>query len=73
MKKGSDYNYWDIKPWWCKPWTIILFGLLSITTSWYIFTNLILSIFLSLVIIIWWILFLLIAPKLYKEELMSNE
>ena len=73
MNKGSDYNYWDIKPWWCKPWTIILFGILIVTTSWYVFSNLILSICLSLVIIIWWILFLIIAPKLYQEELRSIE
>ena len=65
----SDSNkkkFWDSKPYWCQPWSIITFGILVLVFSWIIFNNIMITLFLAFVITIWWILFLIIVPNLYE-------
>ncbi len=62
---------WKYKPWWCQPWSIILTGLTIITGSWLLFTNIIFTVILSVLIITWWIYFLIIYPKL-MEDIINN-
>ena len=67
MDSNSKKEFWDLKPYWCQPWSIITFGILVLTLSWKIFNNIIISSITALVIITWWILFLLIVPSSYKS------
>ena len=64
-------TYWSSKPYWCKPWSIILFGLLTSLISWLLFHLIWLTLTISFVIILWWLLFLRIVPDLYIKY--SNE
>ena len=58
---------WKYKPWWCQPWSIILTGFCIITGSWLLIHNLIITVCLSILIIVWWVYFLIIYPKLMAE------
>ena len=66
MDSNSKKEFWDLKPYWCQPWSIITFGILVLTLSWKIFNNIIISSITALFIITWWVLFLLIVPSSYK-------
>ena len=66
MESNSKKSFWELKPFWCQPWSIIAFGILVLIFSWQLFNNIIISSFISFFIIIWWILFLIIAPKSYQ-------
>ena len=67
MDLDSNKSFWDLKPFWCQPWSIIVFGILVLTLSWKIFNNILITSILSFFIIIWWIVFLIIAPNSYQE------
>ena len=41
MDSNSKKRFWDLKPYWCQPWSIITFGILVLTFSWKIFNNII--------------------------------
>ena len=66
MDSNSKNKFWDLKPYWCQPWSIISFGILVLSFSWILFNNLIISLIIGFIIIIWWILFLILAPNLYQ-------
>ena len=63
----SESKFWDLKPFWCQPWSIIAFGILLITIFWIKFHNIIITSFIFSIVAIWWILFLLIVPLSYKR------
>ncbi len=67
MNSNSKKNFWDSKPFWCQPWSIIGFGILVLISSWYILNNLIITLITGFLIIIWWFLFLILAPNAYQE------
>ena len=67
MDSNSKKKFWESKPYWCQPWSIITCGVCVIIFSWMIFNNLIITSILAFIIIIWWILFLIIAPISYEE------
>lgn len=60
---------WKYKPWWCQPWSIILSGIVIITFSYLLFHNLIITLILSIMIIIWWAYFLIFYPHLMAKIL----
>ncbi len=66
MDSNSKNSFWDNKPYWCQPWSIISFGVLVIIFSFMLFNNLIFTSIVSFFVIIWWIVFLILAPNLYK-------
>ena len=66
MDSNSKKNFWDIKPFWCQPWSIITFGILVILVSWKLFNNVIITSILFLFISVWWIVFLILAPNSYQ-------
>ena len=66
MDSNSKNQFWDLKPYWCQPWSIITFGIVVLVLSWRLFNNLIITLLLSFLIIIWWAIFLLIVPRSYQ-------
>ena len=53
--------YWDSKPYWCKPWSILLTGFCFILVDVFFVPFIVLKIILALLIIIWWALFLVLG------------
>ena len=66
MDINSKKSFWDSKPYWCQPWSIISFGILVLIFSWKIIHNIIITSILCFFIIIWWILFLILAPSFHE-------
>jgi hypothetical protein len=60
----NNFDFWQSKPWWCQPWTIMLTGIIIITSSWLVFHTIVIAI----PIIVWWIYFLILIPRLLKNN-----
>ena len=71
MNNNSEKNFWDLKPFWCQPWSIILFGITVMAFIWFLFQNLIITSLVSFCIIAWWVLFLILVPVLYEKNTMD--
>ena len=66
MDKNSKKSFWNSKPYWCQPWSIISFGVLVIIFSWKLFDNIIFTSVIGVFVFVWWILFLILAPNSYQ-------
>ncbi len=66
MDTNAKKNFWDSKPYWCQPWSIISFGVLVLIFSFKLLNNIIITSILAFFILVWWILFLIIAPNSYQ-------
>ena len=66
MDTNSKKSFWDSKPYWCQPWSIISFGVLVLIFSWKLFNNIIITSVIGVFVFVWWILFLILAPNLYQ-------
>ena len=66
MDTNSKKSFWDSKPYWCQPWSIISFGVLVLIFSWKLFNNIIFTSVIGVFIFFWWILFLILAPNSYQ-------
>ncbi len=67
-----SFNIWNYKPWWCQPWSIILTGFLTITISWLLLTNIFITLFFTIIILIWWFYFLFLYPRLIEKMNQQN-
>ena len=68
MNTNKRKIFWESKPYWCQPWSIISFGLISIFSIWKVFNNTIITSILSFIIFTWWVVFLILAPNSYQLE-----
>ena len=66
MDTNSKKSFWEGKPFWCQPWSIISFGVLVLFSSWRLFNNIVFTSFLTFFVFVWWIVFLILAPNSYK-------
>ena len=66
MDTNSKKSFWDSKPYWCQPWSIISFGVLVLIFSWKLFNNIIFTSVIGVFVFVWWILFLILAPNSYQ-------
>ena len=66
MESNSKKKFWDLKPYWCQPWSIITFGILVLFFSSAIFNNIIITSILAFCITAWWVIFLIIVPSSYE-------
>ena len=66
MDTNSKKSFWDSKPYWCQPWSIISFGVLVLIFSWKLFNNIIFTSIIGIFVFVWWILFLILAPNSYQ-------
>ena len=66
MNTNSKKSFWDSKPYWCQPWSIISFGVLVLIFSWKLFNNIIFTSIIGVFVFVWWILFLILAPNSYQ-------
>ena len=61
-------SLWELKPWWCQPWTIVLSGLIAITGSWWLLRTIWITALVFTAIAAWWLLFLVLVPRAYRES-----
>ena len=66
MDTNSKKSFWDSKPYWCQPWSIISFGVLVLIFSWKLFNNILFTSIIGIFVFFWWILFLILAPNSYQ-------
>ena len=66
MDTNSKKSFWDSKPYWCQPWSIISFGVLVLIFSWKLFNNILFTSIIGIFVFVWWILFLILAPNSYQ-------
>ena len=66
MNTNSKKIFWDSKPYWCQPWSIISFGVLVLILSFKLLNNTIITSILAFFIVVWWIVFLILAPNSYQ-------
>lgn len=64
----NTFDLWQSKPWWCQPWTIILTGIIIIASSWLLFYKIWLTMIVAIPIFVWWIYFLILLPRLLKNN-----
>ncbi|MEM9538656.1 MAG: DUF6737 family protein [Cyanobacteria bacterium P01_E01_bin.42] len=62
-------NFWDYKPWWCQPWSILLTGMGAIASSWLLARSLWLTVLVTLPVLLWWFYFLILVPRLVEETM----
>ena len=63
----KECDLWSQKPWWCQPWSILLTGVLVASGSWLLFHKLWITLPTIVGVLIWWLLFLVIAPAAYRQ------
>ena len=66
MDTNSKKSFWDSKPYWCQPWSIISFGVLVLIFSWKLFNNILFTSIIGIFVFVWWIVFLILAPNSYQ-------
>lgn len=60
-------SVWQLKPWWCQPWSILLTGISLIAGSWGLGHRLWLTGLVALPVGTWMIFFLLVYPQLFRQ------
>jgi hypothetical protein len=61
-------SVWELKPWWCQPWSILLTGLTIVGGSWLVLHRWWITAGAATVIAGWWLLFLVLMPAAWKES-----
>lgn len=65
-------SIWQMKPWWCQPWSIVLTGVAIPTGSWLLLHRLWITLPVAGVIALWWVLFLGLVPAQYAAAVREN-
>lgn len=67
-----SFNIWQLKPWWCQPWSILLTGITLIGATWWFFHRIWFTSFVALPVLTWMFYFLRVYPKL-MQTMMAGE
>ena len=68
MTDPQDLDLWAHKPIWCKPWSILLTGDFTMLSSWLLVHRLWITVAVSALVLIWWWVFLVLAPAAYRNS-----
>ncbi|GAB4378295.1 MAG: hypothetical protein Kow00121_29770 [Elainellaceae cyanobacterium] len=60
-------SLWQLKPWWCQPWSIVLTGIIVSGGAWLLSHRLWVTVPIVLGVAAWWLLFLYLVPRQYAE------
>jgi len=60
---------WQLKPWWCQPWSILLTGVAVVAASWVVWEIWWITAPLAAAVLVWWWLFLVLVPASYRQSL----
>lgn len=70
--KAITASFWDEKPWWCQPWSILLTGVAFVAVSWWWPNLLWFTVLIAIGVIGWWGLFLVLAPGIYRQQIQQQ-
>ncbi|HJN33636.1 MAG TPA: DUF6737 family protein [Prochlorococcus sp.] len=70
--KATTASFWDEKPWWCQPWSILLTGVAFVAVSWWWPNLLWFTVLIAIGVIGWWGLFLVLAPAVYRQQIQQQ-
>ncbi|KGG24992.1 MULTISPECIES: DUF6737 family protein [unclassified Prochlorococcus] len=70
--KATNASFWDEKPWWCQPWSILLTGVAFVAFSWWWPNLLWFTVLIAIGVIGWWGLFLVLAPAVYRQQIQQQ-
>ena len=62
-------SMWQLKPWWCQPWSIVLTGVAIPVGSWLLLHRLWITLPVVGAIALWWLLFLVLVPMQYTAAI----
>ena len=65
---SSASSVWTTKPFWCQPWTIVLFGIFCVSLPTLAFDWKFVSVAVAVPISAWWYVFLVLYPKSYASS-----
>ena len=65
-------SIWQLKPWWCQPWSILLTGIAVPAGTWTLWHQLWLTLPVVVAILLWWVLFLVIVPTQYSAVIAAE-
>lgn len=66
-------SVWQLKPWWCQPWSIILTGIILISGSWLLFHRWWLTLIVAIPVGTWMAFFVLLYPRLVKQAGLTEQ
>lgn len=69
---SQPHSIWNLKPWWCQPWSILLAGCTVALSSWLISARWWVTAPVVLGVLLWWWLFLVIVPMDYMQQQEKN-
>jgi membrane protein YdbS with pleckstrin-like domain len=64
-------SLWQLKPWWCQPWSIVLTGIVIPLGSWLWLGWWWVTLPLGLLMGLWWFVFLYLVPQQYRLEVLQ--
>lgn len=73
LDRPVSESMWQVKPWWCQPWSIVLTGLAIPTGSWLLLHRLWITLPVVAVIVAWWVLFLGLVPAQYAAMVRKSQ
>lgn len=59
---GEATSFWQLKPFWCQPWSILLTGVAVPSASWLLLQRWWITAPITLAVLLWWWLFLVLVP-----------
>jgi hypothetical protein len=65
----EESSIWQLKPWWCQPWSILLTGVAVVVASWVVWEIWWITAPLAAAVVVWWWLFLVLVPASYRQSL----
>lgn len=65
---AAPASIWQLKPWWCQPWSILLSGVALVAASWLLLQRLWISAAALAAVLLWWWLFLVLVPAAWARE-----
>ena len=61
-------GFWQKKPWWCQPWSILLTGVGLLVAGWWMTQRWWIVVGLACPVVVWWWLFLVLAPRFARQQ-----
>jgi hypothetical protein len=72
MTTDLPTSLWQLKPWWCQPWSIVLTGIAIPLGSWLWLGWWWLTAGLVLLVLGWWLMFLYLVPRQFKAAVAQS-
>ncbi|MBF2086643.1 DUF6737 family protein [Thermoleptolyngbya sp. C42_A2020_037] len=68
----APQSVWQVKPWWCQPWSIVLTGTGLIGGSWLLLHRVWLTGLVAVPVLAWMGFFVLVYPRLWADAVQGQ-